>query len=120
MLLSLSLSLSLNVSLNVSMISHSRLHCCECEHLCRLQVCVLRRRNEDVTIDMLILVFPYIRCGIRAAETNRCRRIINAALVDEYAYLLAAGGWLYTISDVKDTAMWMKEHLDVRLTRCMF
>eukprot|EP01128_Nolandella_sp_AFSM9_P003624 TRINITY_DN1576_c0_g1_i1.p1 TRINITY_DN1576_c0_g1~~TRINITY_DN1576_c0_g1_i1.p1 ORF type:complete len:283 (-),score=77.39 TRINITY_DN1576_c0_g1_i1:195-1022(-) len=39
-------------------------------------------------------------------------RIINNVLLAEYAYLIAIGGKLYTISDVKDLAEWMQKHLD--------
>lgn len=44
--------------------------------------------------------------------SNHRRRIINTALITEYAYLLAVGGRLYTITDVKDLGDWMKEKLD--------
>lgn len=33
--------------------------------------------------------------------TNHRRRIIQTSLLAEYAYLLAVGGMLYTISDVQ-------------------
>ena len=45
------------------------------------------------------------------------RRIINSALLDEYAFLLSSGGWLYTITDVKDLGDWNYEHLEVRHVR---
>ncbi len=38
---------------------------------------------------------------------NHRRRIINTPLVTEYAYLLAPGGWLYTITDVEELGKWM-------------
>jgi len=38
---------------------------------------------------------------------NHRRRIINTTLVTEYAYFLAPGGWLYTITDVEDLGNWM-------------
>ena len=41
---------------------------------------------------------------------NHRRRIINTTLVTEYAYLLAPGGWLYTITDVEDLGNWMVSH----------
>lgn len=45
--------------------------------------------------------------------TNHRRRIIQTSLLAEYAYLLAVGGMLYTISDVQDLADWMQAKLDV-------
>jgi len=33
-------------------------------------------------------------------------------LLAEYAYVLAEGAKLYTISDVKELAEWMQRHLD--------
>ena len=41
---------------------------------------------------------------------NHRRRIITPALLDEYAYVLKAGGLLYTITDVKDLHEWMHGH----------
>lgn len=35
------------------------------------------------------------------------RRIIQHTLLAEYAYLLAPGGLLYTITDVEDLGNWM-------------
>jgi len=43
---------------------------------------------------------------------NHRRRIINTTLVTEYAYLMAPGGWLYTITDVEDLGNWMRDRLD--------
>ncbi|KAF5842634.1 putative methyltransferase-domain-containing protein [Dunaliella salina] len=43
---------------------------------------------------------------------NHRRRIINTTLVTEYAYLLAPGGWLYTITDVEELGNWMRDRLD--------
>ncbi|KAI7853578.1 guanine-N(7)--methyltransferase-like protein [Circinella umbellata] len=39
-------------------------------------------------------------------------RIISPTLLAEYAYALAIGGILYTITDVKDLHEWMVKHLD--------
>ena len=39
---------------------------------------------------------------------NHRRRIISLSLLAEYAYLLAPGGRMYTITDVPDLAEWMK------------
>ncbi|XP_030757211.1 tRNA (guanine-N(7)-)-methyltransferase [Sitophilus oryzae] len=38
-------------------------------------------------------------------------RIINECLLAEYAYVLADGGIIYTITDVKDLHEWMADHL---------
>ena len=38
---------------------------------------------------------------------NHRRRIVQATLLDEYAFLLQPGGILYTITDVEDLADWM-------------
>lgn len=38
---------------------------------------------------------------------NHRRRIINTTLITEYAYLMAPGGMLYTITDVKELGEWM-------------
>ncbi|KAJ0390579.1 hypothetical protein P43SY_011427 [Pythium insidiosum] len=40
---------------------------------------------------------------------NHRRRIVNTNLLDEYAYLLKAGGILYTITDVEDLHNWHVE-----------
>lgn len=39
-------------------------------------------------------------------------RIISQTLLSEYAYVLKAGGMLYTATDVKDLHDWMVKHLD--------
>jgi len=44
-------------------------------------------------------------------STHR-RRIVTTLLLDEYAYFLENGGMLYTITDVEDLGIWMKDHLD--------
>ena len=41
---------------------------------------------------------------------NHRRRIISAALLDEYAYCLREGGRLYTITDVPELHDWMVRH----------
>jgi tRNA (guanine-N7-)-methyltransferase len=38
---------------------------------------------------------------------NHRRRIITTTLLTEYAFLLAPGGWLYTITDVEELGQWM-------------
>ncbi|KAF2900657.1 hypothetical protein ILUMI_05536 [Ignelater luminosus] len=37
-------------------------------------------------------------------------RIINTSLLAEYAYVLAVGGMVYTVTDVKDLHDWMVQH----------
>ncbi|KAG0708100.1 putative methyltransferase [Suillus ampliporus] len=39
-------------------------------------------------------------------------RIISPTLLAEYAYVLAPGGLVYTITDVQDLAQWMRAHLE--------
>lgn len=39
-------------------------------------------------------------------------RIITSTLLAEYAYVLAEGGLLYTITDVPDLNQWMVSHID--------
>ncbi|OAX36504.1 putative methyltransferase [Rhizopogon vinicolor AM-OR11-026] len=39
-------------------------------------------------------------------------RIISSTLLAEYAYILAPGGLVYTITDVQDLALWMRAHLE--------
>eukprot|EP00898_Chlorokybus_atmophyticus_P007061 jgi/Chlat1/7356/Chrsp59S06977 len=43
---------------------------------------------------------------------NHRRRIISRELLAEYAYFLAPGGWLYTITDVEELGVWMRERLE--------
>ena len=38
---------------------------------------------------------------------NHRRRIVQTALLTEYAHLLAPGGWIYTITDVPELGAWM-------------
>jgi len=45
-------------------------------------------------------------------KSNHRRRIINTALLADYAYVMALAGKLYTVTDVKDLADWMQSHLD--------
>lgn len=42
---------------------------------------------------------------------NHRRRIIQQTLLDEYAYLLKPGGMLYTITDVEELGIWMREKI---------
>jgi hypothetical protein len=70
-----------------------------------------------------ILFFERFYAGILGAEQNleespaswlaMCRRrIINTHLLTDYAYFLAPGGILYTITDVEEVAVWMRQKLD--------
>ncbi|KAK2076074.1 hypothetical protein QBZ16_001410 [Prototheca wickerhamii] len=43
---------------------------------------------------------------------NHRRRIIQTNLLAEYAYIMAPGAKLYTITDVEELGIWMKEKLD--------
>ena len=42
-------------------------------------------------------------------------RIINPALLAEYAYVLKKGGHIYTVTDVEDLHVWMTSHLEAHL-----
>ena len=44
--------------------------------------------------------------------SNHRRRIVTTPLLAEYAYLLAPGGWLYTVTDVPELGEWMRARLD--------
>jgi len=46
-------------------------------------------------------------------KRNLRRRIMGQTLVHEYAYVLAPGGRLYTVSDVPELEAWMIEMLDL-------
>ena len=47
-------------------------------------------------------------------KSNHRRRIINTALLTDYAYILKTGGKIYTVTDVEDLHNWqvakLKEH----------
>ena len=48
------------------------------------------------------------------ASTQR-RRIISRAQLADYAYVLAPGGMLYTITDVPELGAWMREQVSTLL-----
>ena len=52
---------------------------------------------------------PHFKAG-----THR-RRIISRAQLADYAYLLAPGGMLYTITDVPELGQWMREKVNLCL-----
>jgi tRNA (guanine-N7-)-methyltransferase len=45
-------------------------------------------------------------------ERNHRRRVISVALLAEYAYAMAVGGVLYTITDVEELGLWIRSCLD--------
>uniref|UniRef100_A0A0D3DCZ7 tRNA (guanine-N(7)-)-methyltransferase n=1 Tax=Brassica oleracea var. oleracea TaxID=109376 RepID=A0A0D3DCZ7_BRAOL len=45
-------------------------------------------------------------------EKNHRRRVISVDLLDEYAYVLRAGGVIYTITDVEELGEWMRSCLE--------
>ncbi|KAH0923385.1 hypothetical protein HID58_023403 [Brassica napus] len=45
-------------------------------------------------------------------EKNHRRRVISVDLLDEYAYVLRAGGIIYTITDVEELGEWMRSCLE--------
>ncbi|KAI9462157.1 putative methyltransferase [Russula earlei] len=59
------------------------------------------------SLSALFFLFPDPHFKIRKHKA----RIISPTLLAEYAYVLRPGGVVYTITDVKDLAEWMKAHL---------
>ena len=57
----------------------------------------------------MVMQDPHFKAG-----THR-RRIISRAQLADYAYLLAPGGILYTITDVPELGQWMREKVHVLL-----
>lgn len=49
--------------------------------------------------------------SVKMSSFPRRRRIINTHLLTEYAFFLAPGGLLYTITDVEELGVWMKEKI---------
>jgi tRNA (guanine-N7-)-methyltransferase len=58
-------------------------------------------------LEKLFFLFP----DPHFKAANHRRRIVQRTLLAEYAYLLAPGGILYTITDVEDVGVWMREKL---------
>jgi tRNA G46 methylase TrmB len=61
-----------------------------------------------VQLEKMFFLFP----DPHFKEKNHRRRIISTALLAEYAYVMAIGGILYTITDVQELGEWMKSTLD--------
>ncbi len=59
------------------------------------------------SLSALFFLFPDPHFKLRKHKA----RIISPTLLAEYAYVLRPGGIVYTITDVKDLADWMKAHL---------
>ncbi|KAI0270805.1 putative methyltransferase [Russula aff. rugulosa BPL654] len=59
------------------------------------------------SLSALFFLFPDPHFKLRKHKA----RIISPTLLAEYAYVLRPGGVVYTITDVKDLAEWMKTHL---------
>ena len=47
---------------------------------------------------------------MQSAKKNHRRRIISDGLLHIYSYLLRPGGVLYTITDVEELHVWIKDH----------
>ena len=45
-------------------------------------------------------------------KVNHRRRIVNTALLTDYAYILRPGGKIYIVTDVEDLHNWQYEKLD--------
>lgn len=63
---------------------------------------------QKASLTALFFLFPDPHFKIRKHKA----RIISPTLLAEYAYVLAPGGIVYTITDVEDLAHWMRTHLD--------
>ena len=48
-------------------------------------------------------------------QKNHRRRIVSAALLDEYAFFLKPGGLLYTVTDVEELGQWHDEKCSAHL-----
>jgi tRNA (guanine-N7-)-methyltransferase len=59
------------------------------------------------SLSVLFFLFPDPHFKLRKHKA----RIISPTLLAEYAYALRPGGIVYTITDVKDLAEWMKAHI---------
>lgn len=64
---------------------------------------------EKGQLEKMFFLFP----DPHFKTSNHRRRIIQTTLLDEYAFLLKPGGILYTITDVEDLAVWMRERLEM-------
>jgi len=60
------------------------------------------------SLSALFFLFPDPHFKIRKHKA----RIISPTLLAEYAYVLRPGGIVYTVTDVKDLHLWMKQHLE--------
>ncbi|BBN02144.1 tRNA (guanine-N7-)-methyltransferase [Marchantia polymorpha subsp. ruderalis] len=63
---------------------------------------------EKGQLEKMFFLFP----DPHFKEKNHRRRIISQALLAEYAYIMAIGGIIYTITDVEELGEWMKSNLD--------
>lgn len=63
---------------------------------------------EKGQLEKMFFLFP----DPHFKEKNHRRRIISQALLAEYAYVMAVGGLLYTITDVEELGDWMRSCLD--------
>ncbi|KAL2642175.1 hypothetical protein R1flu_009762 [Riccia fluitans] len=63
---------------------------------------------EKGQLEKMFFLFP----DPHFKEKNHRRRIISQTLLAEYAYIMAIGGIIYTITDVEELGEWMKSNLD--------
>lgn len=63
---------------------------------------------EKGQLEKMLFLFP----DPQFKTAKHRRRIIQTTLLDEYAYVMKPGGILYTITDVEDLAVWMREKLE--------
>ena len=62
---------------------------------------------EKGQLEKLFFLFP----DPHFKAANHRRRIVTTTLLAEYAYVLAEGGILYTITDVEELGKWMSDHM---------
>lgn len=63
---------------------------------------------EKGELEKMFFLFP----DPHFKEKNHRRRVISVPLLAEYAYAMAVGGILYTVTDVEELGDWMKGCLD--------
>lgn len=63
---------------------------------------------EKGELEKMFFLFP----DPHFKEKNHRRRVISVPLLAEYAYAMAVGGILYTVTDVEELGDWMKACLD--------
>lgn len=63
---------------------------------------------EKAQLEKIFLCFPDPHFKARKHKA----RIVSTTLNSEYAFVMRPGGWVYTITDVRDLHEWMVEHFE--------